>query len=214
MPTPNEQAKQIRNRYTTKLTELRARPDLTETGRAQHISRLHAACSDELQKLRKAVHESGEQRKQEIIGKLARNPTAYDSASNQSYRSARAQAADLKTPAEAAALLAEAHITADGHLERAVALHALDKAMGATPDSDQWAAITNKWAERQAPSVGEALTELSEIRPLSVTEQLTYSLGGKPRECTQVNTAAITDVPEPPALASSSSPFDMYRRRE
>jgi hypothetical protein len=157
-------ADRIRADLTAEVAAIRARTDLTVDGRRQHLTDARDRAQLKMRDLARAGREARETEKQEIISRLVANPTAHDSASNHSYRAARAQAAALKTPDEAAKLLAEARMARDGHLERAVAMACLDRAMGNPAESDKWSVTLNEWAQHQSPSVDEALTRLSEIQ--------------------------------------------------
>ncbi len=179
MATYAEKADQLRKRYAAELAALRARRDLTEEGRAERIAKLRITARDGMRQLAKATEAGRATRRTELIAKLAANPTAHDSSSNHSYRAARAQAGALKNPAEAAALLTEARMTRDSHLERAVAMRCLDGAMGDPAKSERWTAVLNSWAQHQPEWVDDALTELSELERTAtqrITESMAYSV--------------------------------------
>jgi hypothetical protein len=160
----NGTPEKIRERLTAELADIRSRKDLSEDGRRRQLARVKARADQEVRDLARANREALETRKQELVADLVANPTAHNSESNMSYRAARAQAATLRTPGEAAALLREARMARDGHLERAVAMWALDRAMGEPAGSGKWAGVVNEWSQHQPSKVDEALTELSEIQ--------------------------------------------------
>jgi len=170
MSTYSEQADQLRKQYNARLEALRNRRDLSEDGRRRQMAKLKVETSDAMRKLTKQNNEATEQRRRRLLAHVFGN-TAVLPSQVVAQRDALDRAAKINTAKEAADALELARFTGDHQLARAIAMRSFDRAMGPREISGEWAAVINKWAENEPPSVDEALTELSEIQG----EQLSHT---------------------------------------
>jgi hypothetical protein len=152
----------IRKRYIDRVADLRARKDLSEEGRRRQIAKARTDADAAMRESAKADQANRDKRHAELLARIFGNPKPQDSTSVVSYRDAQDRAAGLKTPEQAAALLSRARSTGDRLLAQAVAMRALDGAMGANPGTG-WDAVLDDWATEQPSGVDEALTELGQL---------------------------------------------------
>jgi hypothetical protein len=161
MQTYAERADQLRKQYAARLEALRNRKDLSDEGRQRHIAKLKVETSDAMRQLTKDDNEATEQRKRRLLDRVFGN-AAVPSSQVVAHRDALDRAAKIQTAKEAADALELARFTGDHQLARAVAMRAYDRAQGPSVVSREWATVIDRWAEDEAPSVHEALTELSQ----------------------------------------------------
>jgi hypothetical protein len=152
----------VRKRYAARVADLRARKDLSEDGRRRQIAKARTDADAAMRKIAKADQANRDKRHAELLARIFGNPRPQDSTSVVSYRDAQDRAAGLKTPEQAAALLSRARSTGDRLLAQAVAMRALDGAMGAKLGTG-WDAVLDDWAAEQPSGVDEALTELGQL---------------------------------------------------
>ena len=156
-----EKAQQLQKQYVARLDALRSRKDLSDDGRRRQIAKLKVETSDAMRKLTQENTAATERSKRRLLDRVFGN-AAVPASQIVAHRDALDRAAKIQTAKEAADALELATFTGDHQLARAIAMRAYDRAQGPSVVSREWANIVNAWAENEAPSIQEALTELSQ----------------------------------------------------
>lgn len=153
---------EIRKRYTTRVADIQGRKDLSDAGRARQLARLFVKASDDMRAARAATEAARRSREKHLLRRLFGNPNSHDATSVVSFRDAQDRAERLKTPTEAAELVARARRSGDTLLARAVAMRALDMAIGNPAAANGWGSVLDTWSADEPGDVDDALTELGE----------------------------------------------------
>lgn len=154
----------IREVYTTRVADIKGRRDLSDAGKRRQLAKVWVKAADDMRAARAASETSRATREKQLLRRLFGNQNSHDATSVVSFRDAQDRAERLKTPAEAGELLARARRSGDVLLARALAMKALDMAVGGTPgQADGWGNVLNVWSADEPGDVDDALTELSEF---------------------------------------------------
>jgi hypothetical protein len=195
MATYTDEAEQIRKTYAARLDALRNRKDLSDEGRRRQMAKLKIETSDALRKLANDDNEATEARKRRFLEQVFGTTSALPS-QVVAQRDAMDRAAKITNAKDAASALELARSTGDHTLAKAIAMRSYDFATGPGTISGEWAAVINKWAESEPPSVDEALTELAELQHARSSHQARLIRGmqfsvAEPSELHGKNTAQL-----------------------
>ena len=181
MPTqPSDEARKIQNRLANRVADLRRRRDLSDEGRRRQIAKAKEDADNAMRKLRVENEAARQRREETLLRQLFGNAAARDATSVVSFRDAQDRAEHLTKADEAAELLARARRSGDNLLAKAVGMRALNQAR--LPGANTgWATVLDHWAQDEAPSVDEALSELGALHrahsaPSRLMESATFTV--------------------------------------
>jgi len=197
-------AESIRSRYLEKVADLRKDRDLTDEARQRRIAEVHVKTQAALNKLRESesndLHVRRTSLERTVFGGAKPFPGVDAGMHAISARDASDRAAQLSSPAEAAALLANAEADGDELLARAVArrsLRASDEQINRTA-AQEWEDVTRVYLDAR-PHLMPVVEELAEIENMSEHQifspfSLPHPHGVEPQYLNTVGRESVDDA--------------------